>query len=126
MANKVEESLQLGVCQYLRLQYPNVLFTSDASGVRLTMRQAVDMKNMKSEKGWPDMFIAEPRLGFHGLYIELKKQGEKLFKRDGVTYKNEHLEQQAEMISKLKQRGYCATFAIGFDDAKLVIDNYLS
>lgn len=123
---KREENLQLAVSKYIKMQYPKVLFTSDASGVRLNMGQAVAMKAMKSGKGWPDMFIAEPSGDYHGLFIELKKEGEKLYKKDGVTPKTEHLEDQMVMIEKLHLKGYFACFAIGFDQAKTVIDNYLS
>jgi len=121
---KYEESLQKAVCNYLKLQYPSVLFTSDASGIRLTIGQAVSMKNMKSGSGWPDLFIAEPKLNWHGLFIELKKSGEKLFKRDGTPV-TEHVKDQMAMISKLNNKGYLATFAIGFDQAKEIIDQYL-
>lgn len=123
--NPSEDSLQKSVCDYIKMQYPKVLFTSDASGVRLTMGQAVKMKNMKSCAGWPDLFIAEPRGKYNGLFIELKKEGEKIFKKDNETPKSDHIADQIEMIQKLKDRNYFADFSIGFNWAKEIIDWYL-
>lgn len=70
-----------------------------------------------------------------GLYLELKKEGETLhpgpraknrFKsKDGKEYKTEHLMEQADCLYELRRRGYCAEFAIGFDEAKKIIDEYL-
>lgn len=70
-----------------------------------------------------------------GLYLELKKEGETLYpgpraknrfkSKDGKEYKTEHLMEQADCLYDLRQRGYCAEFAIGFDEAKKIIDEYL-
>lgn len=159
-----ELELQAQVADYLRLQYHNVLFHSDfGSGIKLTKGQAVKQKRLQGgRRAWPDMFISEPkcisvREGYdhepegahfygrltpnialyvcHGLYIELKKDGEKLYpgKRatrtflamDNKRYKTEHLQRQANMLVLLRQRGYAAYFAVGFDEAKKIIDEYL-
>lgn len=122
---KQEESLQIVVCNYIKYQYPKVIFFSDMSGIRLTIGQSKKMKLMKSSKGLPDLFICEPRNGCHGLFIELKKDGGKLYKKDGVTPINEHVSEQIEMLKKLYLKGYYAEFAIGFGQAKFIIDNYL-
>lgn len=57
-----ESELQVMVADYLRLQYPEVLFHSDfGSGIKLTMAQAVKQKRQNGgRRAWPDMFIAEP------------------------------------------------------------------
>ncbi|MCM1218179.1 MAG: hypothetical protein NC548_27150 [Lachnospiraceae bacterium] len=59
-----------------------------------------------------------------GLYIELKKDGTRLKKRNG-SWATEHIAEQAEVLDKLRRRGYCAEFAVGFDEAKRIIDEYL-
>lgn len=33
--------------------------------------------------------------------------------------------EQADCLYDLRKRGYCAEFAIGFDEAKQIIDKYL-
>jgi hypothetical protein len=70
------------------------------------------------------MFIAKMMHGKGGLFIELKREGTKLKKKDG-TWLTSHLAEQAEMLEKLRSEGYEATFAVGFDEAKEIIDNYL-
>lgn len=120
---KQEDSLQIAVCNYIRLQYPKVLFTSDASGIRLTMGQAVKMKKMKSNPGWPDLFLAEPKGKYHGLFIELKRDGERIIKLNGDPV-SRHIAEQIEMISILNNKGYSAWMIIGFDNVKKVIDWY--
>ena len=121
-----ESELQVAIADYLRLQYRNVLFHSDyGSGIKLTKGQAIKQKRQNGGlRGWPDMFIAEARNGQHGLFIELKKQGTRLKKRDG-SWASTHLEEQNEMLNKLQAKGYAAYFAVGFEEAKQIIDDYL-
>ena len=119
-----EENLHLAICDYIRMQYPNVLFNSDMSGVKLTMGQAIKAKKLRSCKGFPDLVIYEPRGEFKGLFIELKREGEKLLNKNGEL-KTEHLKEQWEVMQKLIERGYNCSFAVGFDQAKDCIDVYL-
>ena len=133
-----ESDLQIQVADYLRLQYPDVLFHSDfGSGVKLTPGQAIRQKRQNGGKrAWPDLEIAET-----SCYCSIgwgngrKKEGETLHpgpraknrfnSKDGKEYKNEHIMEQADCLYDLRQRGYCAEFAIGFDEAKKIIDEYL-
>ena len=121
-----ESDLQVQVAQYIRLRYPKVLFHSDyGSGIKLTKGQAIKQKRQNGGlRGWPDMFIAEARNGQHGLFIELKRKGTRLKKKDG-TWASEHLAEQNEMLNKLQEKGYAAYFAVGFEEAKDIIDDYL-
>lgn len=120
-----EQQLHLAVCNYLRLQYPSVLFNSDMSGVKLNQGQAIKAAKLRSCKGWPDLFIAEPRNGKHGLFIELKKEGTKLTNKAG-NYATEHIKSQNDLMFELRLNGYYCRFAIGFDQAKIIIDEYLT
>lgn len=126
-----ELELQAQVADYLRLQYPQALFHSDfGSGIKLTPGQAMRQKRLQGgRRSWPDMFIAEVRsLGdkyYHGLFIELKKAGTRIYRKDGRLVANEHIHEQFDMLEQLRQRGYIAEFACGFDEAKKIIDEYL-
>jgi hypothetical protein len=120
---KKEENLHIAICNYLKLQYPNVIFTSEASGVRMTIGQAVKLKRMRSGGKLPDLWILEPRGGYHGLFLEIKAEG--ILKKDG-GYKTKHIEQQADTIMDLQDKGYAATFVVGFDDAQGTIDDYMA
>lgn len=131
-----ETSLQIQVADYLCLQYPNVIFHSDyGSGANLNAIQAITQKRLNGGKrAWPDMFIAEPSIQYqadandydsYGLFIEVKKDGTRLKKKNG-EWATPHIEEQAEMLEKLRDKGYKAEFAVGFDEAKKIIDQYLS
>lgn len=63
-------------------------------------------------------------LTFNGLFLELKKDGTRLKKKNG-EWANEHIAEQAEVLAELREHGYCAEFAVGFDEAKKIIDEYL-
>jgi hypothetical protein len=122
-----EDELHCQVCQYLNLQYPDVLYRTDFSSGKLSVRQAVHNKKTQKCRAWPDLFLAEPVGESHGLYLEIKREGEKLFLKDGTTrVKKEHLEEQWEVLEKLKGLGYEASFGVGFDECKTIIDKYLS
>jgi hypothetical protein len=75
-------------------------------------------------KGYPDIIIDEPRGQYHGLRIELKKTGERVKKRNG-EWASEHIGEQAEILEKLRSKGYMAEFAVGFDKAKEIIETYM-
>lgn len=130
-----EEVIQQQLADYLRLQYPDVIFHSDfGSGTKLTMGQAVKQKRLNGGKrAWPDMFIAEPmprcidgswNHEYNGLFIELKKEGTRIKKKNG-EWASKHIAEQAQLIEQLKDRGYYAAFVVGFDEAKDLIDAYL-
>ncbi len=65
--------------------------------------------------GVPDVFIPYPVGGYHGLFIEMKKE------KGGVLS-----EKQKTMISKLKQQGYVAEVAHGAEKAKKIVRDYLN
>lgn len=123
-----EADLQVQVADYLRLQYPEVMFHSDyGSGIKLTMGQAIKQKRQNGgRRAWPDMALAEPRGEYHGAYIELKKAGTRVYKKDGTLVADEHIREQFDVLEQLRKRGYMAEFACGFDEAKKIIDEYLA
>ena len=92
----------------------------------MTQKQASQVKKLRSSRGFPDITLYEPRDRYSALFIELKRTGEKVFRKDGSIYTNTHLQEQHDMILKLRERGYYADFAIGFDKAKKLVDWYLN
>ncbi len=115
MKKQPEYNLQVQICRYIVLQYPNVLFMSDTvAQVKLTM------PNFKC----PDLIIFEPRWGNAGLFIELK--AESPYKNNGELKSNEHLQGQFDTMQLLRRKGYICGFAWTFDMAKKIIDEYLN
>lgn len=144
-----EEDVQVRIANHLVRTWPSAVFHSDfGSGAKLTIGQAAKQRRLNGgRRAWPDLFIAEPvpmrdsqgriiGMSSYGLFIELKREGEKLYpgpraknrflSADGKEYKTEHLREQADVLFELQQRGYEAEFAIGYDEAVKIIDNYLS
>ena len=122
-----EKILAEQIARYISTQYPRVIYRFDlAADLKLTIGQATRNKKLQGGlKGYPDLFIAESRKGYNGLFLELKADNATLYLKDGTLSKSEHIQRQAEILKRLQDRGYQANFAQGFDDAKAQIDKYL-
>lgn len=127
---KEEEGVQLLVARYLKKYYPHVRFISDyAAGLKLTQNQAAKRKAMNSGRGWSDIFIAYPSRGYHGLFIELKKDGVAIYvsrgPRKGELVADEQIQIEAVFIKEMNDLGYFARFAVGYQKAVKLIDWYM-
>ena len=121
-----EKSVHLSVVNYLKLAYPRVLFRSDTgAGMKLTIGQAKSQKSIQNGMAWPDLFIAEARGGYFGLFIELKDEGVKVVSKLGKPT-TEHIKEQADCHLQLRNKDYLAFFCCGFEQAKKMIDQYMS
>ena len=119
-----EESLHKQICNYIKLQYPKVIFNTDLSGIKLTIGQAVKLKSLRSSRAFPDLFVYEPRGCFKGFFAEIKRDNP--YKKDGKLKANDHLKEQAEMIFKLLERGYYGGFYWDFEQFKKSFDLYIN
>lgn len=120
-----ETKVQLDISQYIKDNYPDVIFTSESSGIKLTMGQSIVAKRCRSSRGLPDIWIVEPKKGYNGCFIELKKDNVKVFKKNGEIRSEKHLQEQEEISYRLKQKGYFCDFAVGLEEAKKIVDYYL-
>lgn len=119
-----EDKIAQQLADYIYLQYPDIIAHFDTgSGGKMTIGMATRNKRLNKRRGFPDLFIAEPRGISKGLFIEIKAQSP--YKKNGDLYADEHLKEQQEMITDLLLRGYWASFGVGFDGCKLIIDTYL-
>jgi hypothetical protein len=57
--------------------------------------------------------------------LEVKRENFAVYKQDGGIVSNTHIQEQEQILHRLKQRGYMAEFVRGFEDAKMIIDYYL-
>lgn len=130
--------LQVQVCNYISLQYPDIFFMSDTvASLKLTVTQQVRNKKIQCQKfKCTDLIIFMPNKDFHGLFIELKastpfnkdgslKKQIKKVKSKGKIYEYDHLEEQQKSIEILNEIGYFACFSWTFEMTKNIIDNYL-
>ncbi len=102
------------VIQFIRANYPGALYCASAGGMRTSYLQAVKMKRTGYVKGFPDLFIYEPRGEFYGLAIEMKKE-------KGGTASPE----QKWWRDELRIRKYESYICKGSDEAIEIIKAYL-
>ena len=121
-----EYDLAKAIAVYLQLQYPGIEYRFDMAGLNLSKAQAGMNKVIQKRRAWPDLFIAEARHGHPAMFIELKAEGERIFKKDGKTYASEHLAEQASVLKMLADKNYSTGFVVGFDNAKKMLDWYLN
>lgn len=120
----IEDRLHHAIIQYLRLQYPKIIFFhSPNEGKRTKFEQFklsyLGGNNVKT----PDLAIMQPNKDWHGLFLEIKSKNP--YKENGLLYTNKHIEVQAKLLLNLEKYHYHAVFTWSFDDAKQIIDNYM-
>lgn len=120
-----EADIQLAVCDYLRAKYPLIIFNSDGAGNNVSHATAARNTLLRSSNGYPDLFIAQPRGRYHGLFLELKRDDATVFLKDGSLSSSERIVRQHAMLQALQDRGYAADFACGYDEAVEKIDIYM-
>lgn len=132
MAGATEIDLYEQLALYMNVQYPGVIYHFDLSGLWTPSHKARNLYGRLNKRAWPDLFIAHMRQGAAGpgswcggLFLELKKDSTVLFKKDGSMRANPHHLEQAKMLESLRMQGFFAEFAVGFDQAKELIDNYI-
>jgi hypothetical protein len=112
--------------RWVKLAHPKLLYYFDyAADSLLTPRQAKERKDLSTGDKWPDIFFPEPRGPFYGLYIELKREDVKIYNNKGLCA-SDHLQRQADMLDKLRDRGYYCSFAKGAAAARLILTQYLN
>ena len=94
------------------LRKNNVLFYHVPNGGRRDYLEAAKFKRLGVSAGVPDLCLPLARKGYHGLYIELKRQ------KGGVV----SVEQQ-EWVDWLNDNGFYARVAKGFEEAKMILRN---
>jgi hypothetical protein len=110
-----ESNQQEIVIKYLRLAYPDALYCASAGGMWTSDSQRIKMARTGYVKGFPDLFIYEPRGEFHGLAIEMKKvKGSKIEP------------EQVQWQEQLRNRGYCSYICKGSEEAIKQIDEYFN
>ena len=101
-------AMETAACPELGLLYaiPN--------GGKRAIKTAIALKAQGVKSGVPDMCLPVSRGGYHGLYIELKRQ------KGGVVS-----ETQKSWITALAEQGYKAVVCRGADEAIEQIRGYL-
>jgi hypothetical protein len=126
MRKAKESDIYFAIAKFMKLKHPRVLWRFDFSaGVKMSIGQAKSHKGLNPHRGYPDFFICQPSNGYAGLYIEIKKEGERTQRKDGTLYADQHLEEQHAMLNHLNMVGYKAVFGIGLMECIEIIEEYL-
>ncbi len=110
-----EHDHQRLIVAWFRDRYPDLkrLFFAIPNGGRRSAATAARLKAEGVQSGVPDLLLAVPKCGSHGLWIEMK------------TAKGAPSKAQREMRDLLRARGYAVEIAHGYAAAKAVILAYL-
>jgi hypothetical protein len=91
---------------------PRLMWATPNGGFR-HMAEARRLKAEGVKAGVPDVFLAIPSQGFHGLFLELKAP------------KGRVSPEQSDMLDLLRSRGYVGRVCYGWDQAREAIEGYL-
>lgn len=102
-------------CKRNEAEHPELwLIFAVPNGGKRNIRTAAVLKLEGVKAGVPDLFLACPRNGYHGLFIEMKRI------KGGKTS-----QEQKTWLKALSGQGYKTGVAKGFEQAKTMIKLYL-
>jgi hypothetical protein len=105
-----EQNLHTQICRYLKLQYPDAYFLSDPSGIKMSIGMAVKLKKTRSKHAQLDIVILEPKKGYKGLILEVKRSRDEIYRKDGLIRNDKHILDQVHSINHLIEKGYKVDF----------------
>ena len=118
-----EAQIEASANEWLRLQYAHVhkcLIKIMNEGKR-SVAGHIQAKKQGLHKGASDLFIAYPSKNYHGLFIEIKKDG---YVPSGKV-QLKHYQNQIDFIKHMRSQGYAAEMCVGLDEIIAVINDYL-
>lgn len=117
----IEFQHQCALVKWFTNCYPKIsdLLISQPNGGSRHKLEAVNLKRSGAKAGIPDLFLAIPKNGFAGLWIELKSP------IDSKT-KPKVSENQKKYIQLLNNVGYKAVVCYGWESARIEIMSYIS
>ena len=123
-----EDSIQMSCVSWFRVAHPELArllhhsanegkrttrIVHTHAGTRVVCSGGARLKAMGMQTGFPDLFLAVPSRGMHGLFIEMKSATGRLEPS------------QREMLALLSEQGYATAVCRSLDDFQHVTDNYL-
>lgn len=112
---QIERERQIAWVKWFTWQYRDLapLLHHSPNGGSRDIREASKFKKMGTRAGFPDLFLAVPSNGFHGLFIELKSEKGRV----NAIQKAYH--------ELLRRQGYRVEVVKDFDTFKKIIEEYL-
>lgn len=107
-----EHEIQSTLVDLVKEQYPHILYCATVGGARMRIAEAKKIKRQGYRKGVPDLIFYEPRDGYHGLCMEIKRKG------------GQPSPHQRAWIADLQRRGYQALICKGLDQCIEAFESY--
>ena len=109
-----EHELQVACVRWFRYQYNGLLLMSIPNGGWRKKTTAGKLKAEGAMAGVPDLFLAHPSNGYHGLWIEMKN-----------GKKGRLSDNQKTIIPQLEKEGYKVAVARTFEEFQSHVRAYL-
>jgi hypothetical protein len=123
-----EKVIQKALMGTLRREFPFVVdfFNDWAAGAYLTQGQSSQRRALSSGKGWADFFLPWPSRGFHGMFLEIKREDIKIYRRDGNLVADEQIRTEAAFLERMNRLHYFARFGVGMEGCERLLRWYLN
>ncbi len=117
-AKKSEDTEQISVMNWAHwhtAEYPALKWLHHIpNGGSRNQLEAKKLKEMGVKPGVADLFLPCPKGCYHGMYIEMKYGN------------NRHTDRQKEFLADMAAAGYFAVTCYSFEDAKKVLEEYVT
>lgn len=107
-----EDLMQEACVNYVKYQYPSVLFFHVPNEGKRTKYQRMVVKVLGTKAGVSDLIFLEPKHEFHGMALELKVKPNKPSKA------------QSDFLKECTAKGYLAKVIYSFEEFKECVDKY--
>ena len=118
-----EHDEQVAVIEWFELKWPKLAMCLMAypSGAIIGGKNKFKIINKLKREGWrngvSDLFLAIPKGGYHGLWLEMK---------DHDKTKRSVSKEQWDHLDLMKNQGYFASWAAGAEKAMSIIEEYMN
>lgn len=122
----IEHDMQVACVNWFKEHFAayEPFFWSTPNGGYRSAKTAREMKAEGQKAGVPDLQLAYPCNGYHGLFIEMKKSI--MGKRGKLIGKGVCSDAQYKVINDLRKVGYRVEVCYSFDQFKEIVTNYLT
>ncbi len=107
-----EEIIQIQVCEWIKQLHPEIPIIGIMNQRKCSVIYGFILKRMGQRKGASDLFFPKGNAKYHGFFLELKTETGKLSKP------------QSEFMFEMREHGYQAQVAYGFDQAIQFISQF--
>jgi hypothetical protein len=123
-----ERAIQKALMGTLRREFPFVVdfFNDWAAGAYLTHGQSQQRQALSSGKGWSDLFIPYPSRGYHGMFLEIKRENERIYTKKRELIADDQVRIEAAFLDRMNKLGYFARFGVGMENCERLIRWYLN